>query len=74
MTAEQFEALARLTRMSKGARYQCARLVLVEGLTGAEAARQVGTTPSTASDAVTACRANLALARIAAGLKSGSDE
>ena len=48
ITIEQFNAIKKLSRMGTGARAQCAKLVLVDGLTPTEAARQVGTTPQTA--------------------------
>lgn len=68
ITIEQFNAIKKLSRMGSGARAQCAKLVLVDGLTPTEAARQVGTTPQTAHAAVKAATATLSEARIAAGL------
>ena len=74
LTVEQFEAVAKLGRMlPSSARYRCARLQLVDGMRGADAAREVGTTPQVASNALTACRATLQLARMALGDNSGTD-
>ena len=42
MNAAQFEALAELLRMRGGASQEAARLVLVEGIAPAEAARRTG--------------------------------
>ena len=68
MTPEQFEALAQLLRMREGSQSrELARLVLVEGISQAEATAQLGATRSAASNAVRAARAGLALARTAAG-------
>ncbi|WP_003294377.1 hypothetical protein [Stutzerimonas stutzeri] len=67
MTGEQFGALAELLRLRGGASQEAARLVLVEGLAPAEAARQAGTTPQAVSNALASCRRGLELARVAAG-------
>ena len=68
MNAAQFEALAELLRMREGASRSAARLVLVDGIAPAEAARQVGTTPQAVNSALRSCERGIALARIAAGL------
>ena len=53
MTGEQYDALVRLMRGSpESAANKAARLVLVDGLTQAEAVRETGATRSTVSDAV----------------------
>ena len=68
MTDQQFSALAELLRMRDGASRSAARLVLVDGIAPAEAARQVGTTPQAVNSALRSCERGMALARIAAGL------
>lgn len=68
MNAAQFEALAELLRMREGASKSAARLVLVEGLAPADAARQVGTTPQAVNSALRSCERGMSLARTAAGL------
>lgn len=69
LTDQQFDALARLIRMQRDQpSAQAARLVLVEGMTGAEAARRLGVTPQTVSGAVVRVQRALALARVAAGV------
>lgn len=68
LTAEQFDAIAQLLRMLPGStRRELARLVLVEGLTQADAARRLDTTHQAASNAVRAVSAGLELARRAVG-------
>lgn len=68
ITDEQFDAIAQLIRMQRDQpSAQAARLVLVEGMTGAEAARRLGVTPQTVSGAVVRVQRAMALARIAAG-------
>lgn len=42
MTNDQFDLLARLMRLRAGAAREVVRLVLVDGLTAAEAARRAG--------------------------------
>lgn len=68
MTPTQFNALAQLLRMQPAsATREAARLVLVEGVTGAEAARRLGITPGAVSQALAGCRKGLELARVAVG-------
>ena len=66
MTAEQFAALATLTQMRAGPAQDAARLVLVDGITQAEAARRTGLSPQGVHNAVTRARKAFALAQIAA--------
>lgn len=68
MTPEQFEALAELLRMRGGASQEAARLVLVDGVAPAEAARRVGIQPQAVNNVLNSCQRGIALARIAAGL------
>ncbi|WP_443191416.1 hypothetical protein [Pseudomonas indica] len=67
MTREQFAALAELLRLRSSASQEAARLVLVDGLSPSEAARQAGTTPQAVSNVLASCRKGIELARIAAG-------
>ncbi len=67
LTDEQFDALAELLRLQNGVRREAARLVLVDGLRPADAARQAGTTPQTVNSALVSCRRGIALAQIVAG-------
>ena len=67
ITDEQFDALAELLRLQNGVRREAARLVLVEGLRPADAARQAGTTPQTVNSALISCRRGISLAQIVAG-------
>lgn len=67
MTDAQFEALAELLRMQNGVRREAARLVLVEGLKPADAARRAGTTPQTVNSALVSCRRGIELAQRVAG-------
>ena len=67
ITDEQFNALAELLRLQNGVRREAARLVLVDGLRPADAARQAGTTPQTVNSALVSCRRGIALAQIVAG-------
>ena len=67
LTDEQFDALAELLRLQNGVRREAARLVFVEGLRPADAARQAGTTPQTVNSALVSCRRGIALAQIVAG-------
>lgn len=66
MTPDQFAALAELLRLRGGASEDAARLVLVEGLTPAEAARQAGASPQAVSNALARCRRGMELAKRAA--------
>ena len=68
MTAAQLTAIAQLIRMREGPSLDAARLVLVDGLTGAEAARRLGLTPTGVSSAVGRVRAAHQLALVAAGV------
>ena len=68
MTPSQFDALARLAGLDEASRSrEAARLVLVEGLTQAEAARQTGITRVVSGRAVKRCLEALELARVAVG-------
>ncbi len=67
ITSEQFDALAELLRLQNGVRREAARLVLVDGMKPADAARQAGTTPQTVNSALVSCRRGIALAKIVAG-------
>lgn len=64
MTPDAFDALATLLRM-RGASREAARLVLVDEVPPAVAARAVGITPAGVSNAVAAARRGLELARAA---------
>jgi DNA-directed RNA polymerase specialized sigma24 family protein len=55
MTSEQFDALAVLMGQPDSKSAAAARLVLVEGLSSAEAARRVGITTQGANQAVQRC-------------------
>jgi hypothetical protein len=52
MSPQKFDALARLIRMRGGAAQAAARLVLVNGLRPADAAREAGVTPQSVCNAV----------------------
>lgn len=65
MTSDQFAALAELISLRAGKSRDAARLVLVDGLTSAEAARQLGLTTQGSNQAVQRCRRALELARAA---------
>lgn len=67
MTADQFAALAQLMAMRHGPSQDAARLVLVDGLSSSDAARQCGITPQGVSNAVVRARQVLELARAAVG-------
>ena len=67
MTADQFAALAELLRLRDGPAQEAARLVLVDGLKPADAARATKVTPQAAGQAVKRARAALKLAQTAAG-------
>ena len=68
MTNEQFEVLASLMRSREPAK-SAARLVLVEGWAGADAARETGLTPQSVSNAVGPYRAADAAIRSAYPLR-----
>lgn len=67
LTDEKFNALADLLRLRDSPSRAAARLVLVDELTPADAARQTGTTPQAVSNALASCRRGLALVAIIAG-------
>lgn len=67
MTPEQFSALATLMGQPDSKSAAAARLVLVEGLSSAEAARRVGITTQGANQAVQRCRRVIELARVVCG-------
>ena len=70
MPTDQFDALAQVARLRPDSqRRELARLVLVDGLTQAAAAAQLGATRQAASNAVRAARDGLALARQACGVQ-----
>lgn len=73
MTPEQFEALAALRPMRAGPARECTRLVMVEGMPRAEAARQVGISRQSAYQAVTQAHRTLELAKIAAGIPNSKE-
>ncbi len=64
MTSEQFDALAVLMGQPDSKSAAAARLVLVEGLSSAEAARRVGITTQGANQAVQRCRRVIELAKV----------
>jgi predicted DNA-binding protein (UPF0251 family) len=67
MTPDQFDALAELLRLRGGASQEAARLVLVDGLSPADAARQIEASPQAVSNVLASCRRGLALALRASG-------
>ncbi|MDH1341528.1 hypothetical protein [Ectopseudomonas oleovorans] len=62
MNAAQFEALAELLRMRGGASQEAARLVLVEGIAPAEAARRTGIKPQAVNNVLNSCQRGIELA------------
>jgi DNA-directed RNA polymerase specialized sigma24 family protein len=66
LTSEQFEALAELLRLREGVSGQAAQLVLVSGLSQAEAGRQTGLSTAGVGNAVRRVRRGLELAKLAA--------
>ena len=74
LTLEQFDALAKLGSMQEGPAKEAARLVLVENLSTADAARQAGLIGKTGYrstyQAVKRAREKLELAQIATGARS----
>ncbi|MDE1999123.1 MAG: hypothetical protein KGI52_09380 [Burkholderiales bacterium] len=66
MTPAQFTALAQLLRLRSGLAQDAARMVLVDGVSQADAARATGLTPQAVHNAVSRCRAGLALAMVVA--------
>ena len=67
MYPEQFAALAALMPMRDGAAQACVRLVMVDGMAQADAARQTGLSRQAAHQAVNRAQQKLSLARQAAG-------
>jgi predicted DNA-binding protein (UPF0251 family) len=65
VTADQFTALAQLTQMRAGPAQEATRLVLVDGITQAEAGRRTGLTDQGVYNAVQRARKALTLAQIA---------
>lgn len=61
LTADQYEAIATLLRMRDPSR-EAARLVLVDGMRPADAARTTGLTPQAVGNAVSRVRRGLDLA------------
>lgn len=72
ITSEQLDAAAKLIRMGDSKSRAAARLVLVEGLSGDEAAERIGVTASTVSGAVGRVLRAIDLARVAAGCAGGN--
>ena len=68
MTSTQFDALVKLLRLRAGAQQAAARLVLVDGLAPADAARLAGVSPSALGNTLRVCRRGLTLARLACGI------
>lgn len=66
MTAQQFDALAKLLRLRQGPARDVVRLVLVDGLTVPDAARAAGLEYRAAHRAVQRAKAGLELARACA--------
>ena len=66
LTTTQFEALAELLQIRKGASGDAAHLVLVDGLSQAEAGRQTGLSTSGVGKVVQRMRRGLELAKTAA--------
>lgn len=66
ITPAQFAALAKLLRM-RAPSSEAARLVLVEGMRPADAARAVNLSPQAVTNAVSRAKAGLELVRSAAG-------
>ena len=66
MTPDQFQALSQLLRLRQGPQREAARLVLVDGMRQADAARLAGCSASALSNTLRTCRAGLELARLAA--------
>ena len=69
MTQEQFDSLAKLMRLRlTSARYQAARMVLVDGESRSEVMCRLKTSRQNVDQAVASCVAAMWLARKAAGL------
>jgi DNA-directed RNA polymerase specialized sigma24 family protein len=67
MSEKQFEALSMLLRLRPGPAREAARLVLVKGMRVTDAARTVGASQPSVSNAVRRCLRGLTLAEKAAG-------
>jgi DNA-directed RNA polymerase specialized sigma24 family protein len=67
MSPEQFAALAELLRLRDGQAQAVARMVLVDGLTVADASKSTGLGYTAAHQAVKRARRGLALAQLVAG-------
>lgn len=67
LTPDQFDALAELIRLRGGASQEAARLVLVDGMSPSDAARQVEASPQAVSNVLASCRRGLALVLRASG-------
>jgi len=61
-------AVGQLLRLRAGPQQAAARLVLVDGLAPADAARQTGVSPSALGNTLRACKRGLTLARLACGI------
>ena len=65
MTDAAFQALSQLLRLRQGSQREAARLVLVDGMRQADAARMAGCSASALGNTLRTCRAGLELARAA---------
>lgn len=65
MTPESFTALAKLLRLRTGPQQEGARMVLVDSMRPADAARAVGVSAKALGNTLAACRNGLELARVA---------
>lgn len=74
ITEEQFAALAVLLRLRSGPAEQAAFLVLVDGVSVGDAARECGLTYKAAHQAVKRARDGLTMARAAAGVGHGDGD
>lgn len=74
MTADQFAALAELLRLRTGAARDCARMVLVDGISTPDAARAAGIEYTLAYKAVKRARRGIALSSVVCGVESLSKE
>lgn len=61
LTSKQFQALAKISRLRNGPAQEAARLILVEGYTATDAAKEVGCLIQSASNTYLRCLANLKL-------------
>lgn len=73
MTPEQFHALAQLLRMQDGPSLTAARLVLVDGVSVADASAIAGISYDGAYKAAGRMRAGMELAQRAAGATDGAE-